>query len=539
MKKIILILFITSICHQVVHGQCPQGNPFTQFTNIPTTSSTISPPNCTLTPVTAQAASCLYNGQYIILMGLTIGETYQAGNCFAASIDGANPGTDITIRDGVTGNGAVLGFATSNTSGVCASFTAISTSATVQVNDTGCVGFAFAPNLCNSIDIQCTSCPVGPDPITPSGPCNNNAAALTAPSCDYAGMVADRGADPNTGLGGSVICGSNLPAVYPAQITGASSSCQFNGGGTGTTYGCLGGFIPNPSYFGFRSGSAGSLCLDLTNTNNIDLNFAVWGPIEDCDANLPGFQNGSGGLGAPTDCDNSPAPGGEINVCATAPNQNFVVVVSNPSGLATDIILNACSTPGSATFLCPPIFSTTPVVLTEFEGRVATYTNLLNWNTASEENALEFNVERSIDGKQFQQIGTVKAAGNSSSPTAYTFTDEHPIDGANYYRLNQRDIDGQEHLSNTIKVVRSGINGIKVYPNPIKNTMKVDLSLATSQLVDIQILDLSGRQINQHSFKGTQGLNHFEVPTNQLDKGTYFVKILKNNSSLEVIKINK
>ena len=42
------------------------------------------------------------------------------------------------------------------------------------------------------------------------------------------------------------------------------------------------------------------------------------------------------------------------------------------------------------------------------------------------------------------QIGKVKAAGNSVLPRQYSFTDETPYRGKNYYRLREIDQDGTE-----------------------------------------------------------------------------------------------
>ncbi|NJN35007.1 MAG: T9SS C-terminal target domain-containing protein, partial [Saprospiraceae bacterium] len=62
--------------------------------------------------------------------------------------------------------------------------------------------------------------------------------------------------------------------------------------------------------------------------------------------------------------------------------------------------------------------------------------------TASERNGSHFDVQRSKDGKTFTTIGQVKAVGNSLTLQRYEFSDENPLSGTNYYRLNAVDLDG-------------------------------------------------------------------------------------------------
>ncbi|MDJ1506953.1 hypothetical protein QNI22_40345, partial [Cytophagaceae bacterium BD1B2-1] len=76
----------------------------------------------------------------------------------------------------------------------------------------------------------------------------------------------------------------------------------------------------------------------------------------------------------------------------------------------------------------------------------------LKWITSSEENSSMFNVERSSDGKTYTQLGSVVAAGNSSTPLTYSFLDSSPLSGVNYYRLNQIDRDGNGSYSKVVTV---------------------------------------------------------------------------------------
>jgi hypothetical protein len=113
------------------------------------------------------------------------------------------------------------------------------------------------------------------------------------------------------------------------------------------------------------------------------------------------------------------------------------------------------------------------VKLLSFTARRATGFNLLKWITATEEHTDRFEVERKT-GNVFEKIGSVKAVGNSSTETRYTYEDRKPFTGIAYYRLRIVDRDGHEKYSNTAMVEYGATVNIKVYPNPAQNILYAD-----------------------------------------------------------------
>ena len=88
-----------------------------------------------------------------------------------------------------------------------------------------------------------------------------------------------------------------------------------------------------------------------------------------------------------------------------------------------------------------------PVELTQFAAKANDESVSIDWSTVSESNSDYFKVERSIDGSNFDAIGKVKAQGNSVEQINYSFIDEDPVQGINYYRLRQVDLDGSFFFS--------------------------------------------------------------------------------------------
>ncbi len=76
-----------------------------------------------------------------------------------------------------------------------------------------------------------------------------------------------------------------------------------------------------------------------------------------------------------------------------------------------------------------------PMELLSFSAELQGVQVLLNWHTAKEMGTDYFKIERSTDTKTFEEIGRVKAAGQSISLMAYSLIDKTPPLGVSYYRL--------------------------------------------------------------------------------------------------------
>jgi hypothetical protein len=115
-----------------------------------------------------------------------------------------------------------------------------------------------------------------------------------------------------------------------------------------------------------------------------------------------------------------------------------------------------------------------PVELSAFEGWATKSTIELSWSTLTELNAEEFVVERSENGEDYQAIGSLQAHGNSLSEEHYSWTDNSPSLGTNYYRLVQLDADGEKHVSNTLAIDYYPSECLIMYPNPTSSTLRID-----------------------------------------------------------------
>jgi len=148
----------------------------------------------------------------------------------------------------------------------------------------------------------------------------------------------------------------------------------------------------------------------------------------------------------------------------------------------------------------------------------------LNWETLSEINTSHFEIERSSDAIQYQSIGSVQAAGNSTQTLNYSFVDAQPLSKTNFYRLKMIDRDGAFSYSNVV-VINNSLSTItlSLFPNPASDWLQVQLPVVRSGTVQISIIDNSGKQVSQHSLQAKEGLNATSIQVSTLPKGIYYV----------------
>lgn len=85
-----------------------------------------------------------------------------------------------------------------------------------------------------------------------------------------------------------------------------------------------------------------------------------------------------------------------------------------------------------------------PITLDYFTATPKNTSIELNWGTLSETNNDYFSIYKSPNGLEYWElIGNVQGMGNSSVPTDYSFIDNTPNNGLNYYVLMQTDYDGK------------------------------------------------------------------------------------------------
>lgn len=238
------------------------------------------------------------------------------------------------------------------------------------------------------------------------------------------------------------------------------------------------------------------------------------------------YSNGSGGSFT------APASAGGTNVPITIATYN--------SDYSVTFVVSSFST-----FYIHPQrfpFAPLPVELTSFTGYNNKDQNVLNWTTASEKNSDKFEVEKSTDGiSGWNYIGWQKATGGNA-PKNYTFMDNQPVVGNNYYRLKIVDNDGTFTYSNTINIQISEamVNGfVKIYPNPTSDVLKVQLQSTSSYTTVLDVKNILGQVISSTEVSVQKGVVEIPINVANFANGTYIVSFADASGTLHQKKFVK
>lgn len=213
------------------------------------------------------------------------------------------------------------------------------------------------------------------------------------------------------------------------------------------------------------------------------------------------------------------------------PSASGTTVTTDATGFAcfvypcnrTPVRVSTCNVQGCCSAFVPAA-AALPMKVIRFTAQMNNaQTVTLNWSSAMELNSNSYIIERSADGKNFEAVGTVDAAGNSALTLHYTYTDQLPAAGAWFYRLRQVDIDRKYEFSKVVYVNSGKSAGVvsSVFPNPFTNEL---------QLVGITAADLNPNTVRLFSVAGQEvawkvsGSNAISI-ANEAPRGLYILRV--------------
>ena len=193
-------------------------------------------------------------------------------------------------------------------------------------------------------------------------------------------------------------------------------------------------------------------------------------------------------------------------------------------------VLNNFALTGAASNYALATIGTLPVTFSYFKGAPSGDNVQLTWQTAQEQNSSNFVVERSTDNQNYTGLGTVAASGNSANPVNYSYTDNSPVTGSNYYRLREVDLDGKSMYSSTVQInVMTGSGrALRTYPNPARETINYIVSGLKGE-GQVMVTDLSGRLMLSRSVSLDSGAN--SLGTGSLPAGSYLLRVVPATGS--------
>ena len=194
-----------------------------------------------------------------------------------------------------------------------------------------------------------------------------------------------------------------------------------------------------------------------------------------------------------------------------------------------DMVVNGVIVPGTAL----------PVKITALNAAYSNNIVEVKWTTAVEKNNDHFIVEKSLNGKDFETIGLVKGAGQSTDLKSYTFFDSEIKSDKLFYRLKQVDLDGKYTYSSILPVhIKKGNYGTSAIAISGTNRIMVQHSTSFDETIEVSVIDLSGKMMESYNLPAVKGNNSYELSTGILPAGIYIlsVKSLKGVTARKFIK---
>lgn len=191
-------------------------------------------------------------------------------------------------------------------------------------------------------------------------------------------------------------------------------------------------------------------------------------------------------------------------------------------------VVTATNVYGFSDFTLEESSAPLPIELIYFQALRNDFKVDLLWATASETNNDYFELERSINGQNWESIGRVSGAGNSNFQLNYRFTDEQAYMGLSYYRIKQVDYDNGYSYSpiRHVNLISTGLFTVVV------SNGKVTVFNSTEQEteMEMELVHASGKRHYMVKWTLQPGYNTYDLKINLLNN-FYILKYQSTQTS--------
>jgi len=159
----------------------------------------------------------------------------------------------------------------------------------------------------------------------------------------------------------------------------------------------------------------------------------------------------------------------------------------------------------------------------------------INFTTDKENGICCFDIEKSLDGFNFQPIGSLPAK-NETGIQSYSYIDNNASNKKQFYRLKIKGENGKVEYSTIQQLQNSGTTEILVFPNPVTDVLKLQLN-GVFDKINLQIINSSGQVVRQLNNLAVSGQT-ITIPVINLVSGQYWLR-LQNGSEKQVLQFVK
>lgn len=210
------------------------------------------------------------------------------------------------------------------------------------------------------------------------------------------------------------------------------------------------------------------------------------------------------------------------NTCAETLSGQAEKITSDAVKWEDDYVITASIAGFSTFYFASNTESTLPVNLVNFTAKALENRIYLEWKTTDEVNFSHFELERSLDGRNFKSILTVP----SHHQGYYTAMDEETLwaDYA-YYRLKMIDRDHSYHHSSIISVELPSRQYLTIYPNPVISELVLKPNNAAPRPSHWEIITADGMAIHTGQWNDVQE----KINVTSLPPGVYILGLYSDS----------
>jgi hypothetical protein len=182
--------------------------------------------------------------------------------------------------------------------------------------------------------------------------------------------------------------------------------------------------------------------------------------------------------------------------------------------------------------------------LISFAGSIKNNGAALRWTTTTENEPLNFDVEKSYDGINFIQLTTISSYNDYNSIlNIYSYTDPELFTGKAYYRIKMRNSYNRAVLSRTVQLsLNPDAFAFVSVINPFSSELLFDVSSDHNGKADAELIDQFGKVVKRSSFAIAVGVNdRIFSNTEILSPGIYILRVQSGESVIQkrVLKQNR
>ena len=188
------------------------------------------------------------------------------------------------------------------------------------------------------------------------------------------------------------------------------------------------------------------------------------------------------------------------------------------------LYMNAFLTPS----LMPCTFMVLKTDITDLRGELKNNKATLQWVTSENQSIDHFQVEKSIDGKNFSSISGVTASGKRGAQT-YSFDEPDELAGPAYYRVQFVSKEGEKKFSKVVTInpgLKNQNGNITLLKNPVTSSLLINYSSAVNEVSELTIYRSNGMKIQSMRINARAGNSHINIPLERIQTpGIYFIEI--------------